>query len=44
MDKLVESEIKIIEEIIRMKDGPTLMINLNRYKEGLFPFSDVYLK
>lgn len=44
MDKLVESEIKIIEEIIRTKDGPTLMINLNRYKEGLFPFSDVYLK
>lgn len=33
MDKLVNSEIDLIEEIIRLEDKPTLMINLNIYRK-----------
>ena len=42
MDILNEQEIKIIEEIINTKDKPVLMMNLNRYKKGLYPNSDLY--
>ena len=44
MDKLVENEWRIIEEIIESDDKPTLMMNLNRYKKGNYPDGELYLK
>ena len=44
MDKLNEQEIKKIEEIIKQKDYPVIMMNLNRYKENTYPKSKSYLE
>lgn len=42
MDTLIEHEKDIMVEIARTADYPVLMINLNRYKPGLFPDSSLY--
>lgn len=42
MDTLMEQEKAVMLEIARTGDHPVLMINLNRYKPGLFPESALY--
>ncbi len=42
MDILMEKEKDIITEIARTKDHPVLMMNLNRYKPGIFPDGSLY--
>lgn len=42
MDTLIEHEKDIMVEIARTADYPVLMINLNRYRPGLFPDSSLY--
>lgn len=42
MDAVNEDEAKVIVDIATNNDHPLLMVNINRYKENMFPDNDLY--